>query len=187
MIIHRYLRQKPAIPKSVFLATGAIIVGDVVMGEDCSVWFNAVIRGDVNTIRIGSRTNIQDGAIIHCTLDKYATVIGDDVSIGHGAIVHGCTVHDHVLIGMGAKILDRAVIHPYAMIAAGAVVREGFEVPERTLMAGVPAKPVRSLTDDEIAMIDRIPQNYIRYAADYRTLNVLDSAVVFSSSQTSNV
>ncbi len=177
-MITQYLTKKPQIPDSVFLATGAIVVGDVVLGESCSVWFHAIVRGDVNTIRVGDRTNIQDGAIIHCTLNQYATVIGNDVSIGHGAIVHGCTIKNNVLIGMGAKILDRAIVNEYSIIAAGAVVREGYEVPEKTLMAGVPAKPVRNLTDAEISMIDRIPENYIAYAKDYADLGILETLTV---------
>jgi carbonic anhydrase/acetyltransferase-like protein (isoleucine patch superfamily) len=174
-MIAQYLSKKPKIPSSVFIAKGAWIIGDVELGEECSIWFNAVIRGDVNYIRIGRRTNIQDGAIIHVTYEKYPTVIGDDVTIGHGAILHACTIKDRVLIGMGAKILDRAVIGSYALIAAGAVVTEGYEVPERTLMAGVPAKPVRLLREDEMTKIEQSAQNYIHYANDYRLLNVIEN------------
>lgn len=173
LMITQYLEKRPLVPASVFIATGARIVGDVEFGEDCSVWFNAVVRGDVNYIRIGRRTNIQDGAIIHCTIHKYPTVIGDDVTIGHGAIVHGCTIKDRVLIGMGAKILDRSVIGCESIVAAGAVIREGFEVPEGTLMAGVPAKPIRSLTADERNRIAVYANNYIAYSNDYRKLDAL--------------
>ncbi len=169
-MITPYLSKKPVIPSSVFIAEGARILGDVELGEQCTVWFNAVIRGDVNAIRIGNRTNIQDGAIIHVTLNKYAAHIGSDVTIGHGAILHGCTVHDHVLIGMGAKVLDGAVVGPYAIIAAGALIREGYEVPEKTLMAGVPAKPVRSVTEEEMRKIERSAGIYIAYAECYRKL-----------------
>lgn len=167
-MISQYITKRPIIPESVFIAEGARIVGDVTLGEDCTVWFNAIVRGDVHSIRVGDRTNIQDGAIIHCTLNKYSVTIGSDVTIAHGAIVHGCTIHDHALIGMGAKVLDRAVVHSFSMIAAGAVVREGFEVPPRTLVAGVPAKTVRELTEEEVAMIRSIPANYIQYAKEYR-------------------
>lgn len=173
LMITHYLEKRPVIPASVFVAPGARIVGDVEFGEECSVWFNAVVRGDVNTIRIGERTNIQDGAILHVTLNRHSTTIEHDVTIGHGAILHGCTVRDHVLIGMGAKILDRAVIGRYSIIAAGAVVKEGYEVPEGTLMAGVPARPVRPVTEDERRQIDTSARNYIAYSNDYRKLDVL--------------
>ncbi len=170
-MINQYITKRPRIPSSVFIAEGARIIGDVEFGEDCTVWFNAVVRGDVHSIRIGDRTNIQDGAMIHCTLNRFSVQIGSDVTIAHGAIVHGCTIHDHVLIGMGAKILDRSVIGRFSIIGAGSVVREGTEVPDRTLMAGVPAKPIRSVTEDEIEMIKKIPLNYIEYAKDYREIN----------------
>lgn len=169
-MIESYLNCRPVIPSSVFIAPGAKIIGDVVFGEESSVWFNAVIRGDVNTIRIGQRTNIQDGAIIHVTLNRCPTVIGDEVTIGHGALVHGCTIHDRVLVGLGAKILDRAVIHSDSIIAAGALVKEGLEIPSRTLMAGIPARPIRNLTEEEVMRISRSAQNYIAYAADYRRI-----------------
>lgn len=171
VMITQYLSKKPVVPASVFIAEGAKIIGDVELGEECSVWFNAVIRGDVNYIRIGHRTNIQDGAIIHVTLNKYPTIIADEVTIGHGAILHGCTVQKHVLIGMGAKVLDRAVVNRHCIIAAGALIREGQEVPEGTLMAGVPAKPIRKVTQEEIDQIQQSIKNYIQYAADYRALN----------------
>jgi carbonic anhydrase/acetyltransferase-like protein (isoleucine patch superfamily) len=174
-MITQYLSKKPKIPSSVFMAKGAVVIGDVELGEECSVWFNAVIRGDVNYIRIGRRTNIQDGAIIHVTHEKYPTVIGDDVTIGHGAILHACTIKDRALIGMGAKVLDRAVIGSYSLIAAGAVITEGCEVPERTLMAGVPAKAIRQLTAEEMNKIEQSAQNYIRYAADYRQMKVMEN------------
>lgn len=170
-MITQYLSKKPVIPASVFIAEGAKIVGDVELGEECSVWFNAVIRGDVNFIRIGRRTNIQDSAIIHVTLNKYPTIIADEVTIGHGAILHGCTIHEHVLIGMGAKVLDRAIVNKHCIIAAGALILEGYEVPEGTMMAGVPAKPVRKVTHEEIDQIKQSIRNYIQYAADYRALN----------------
>lgn len=169
-MISSYLSKVPVIPASVFVAPGAHIIGDVEIGEDCSVWFNTVIRGDVYYIRIGSRTNIQDGAILHVTLNKHPVIMGDEITIGHGAILHGCTVHDRVLIGMGAKVLDRAVIRSNSIIAAGALVKEGYEVPENTLMAGVPAKPVRPLTPDETEKIRRSANNYIEYAKTYRRL-----------------
>jgi carbonic anhydrase/acetyltransferase-like protein (isoleucine patch superfamily) len=170
-MISQYLTKKPVLPSSVFIAPGAYIIGDVEMGEECSVWFNAVIRGDVNAIRIGKRTNIQDGAIIHVTLNTCPVTMGDEITVGHGAILHGCTVHDRVLIGMGAKVLDRAVIHSHCIIAAGALVKEGYEVPENTLLAGIPAKPIRSLTVEEIEKIERSANHYIEYAKTYCRLN----------------
>jgi carbonic anhydrase/acetyltransferase-like protein (isoleucine patch superfamily) len=173
-MIEQFLSKTPKIPTSVFVAPSAKIVGDVEMGEDCSIWFNAVLRGDVNFIRVGRRTNIQDGAIVHVTFKKNPTVIGHDVTVGHGAILHGCTVKDHVLIGMGAKVLDGSVIGRYSLIAAGAVVKEGSEVPEKTLMAGVPAKPVRNLTEDEVIAIEQSAQRYIQYAETYRKLRIID-------------
>lgn len=173
-MIEQFLSKTPKIPASVFVAPGAKIVGDVELGEDCSIWFNAVLRGDVNFIRVGRRTNIQDGAIVHVTFKKNATVIGHDVTVGHGAILHGCTVKDHVLIGMGAKVLDGSLIGRYALIAAGAVVKEGCEVPEKTLMAGVPAKPIRILTENEIGAIEQSAQRYIQYAESYRKLRIID-------------
>jgi len=179
-MINQYITKRPRIPSSVFIAEGARIVGDVELGEECTVWFNAVVRGDVHQIRIGERTNIQDGAIIHCTLNRFAVHIGSDVTIGHGAIVHGCTIRDHVLIGMGAKVLDRVVVGEFSIIGAGSVVREGMDVPDRTMMAGVPARPIRSVTDDEIEMIRKISLNYIEYARDYRDVNpvVVTSSVL---------
>ncbi len=170
-MISQYLKKKPVIPSSVFIAPGAYIIGDVELGEECSVWFNAVIRGDVNSIRIGKRTNLQDGAIIHVTLNTCPVVMGNEITVGHGAILHGCTVHDRVLIGMGAKVLDRAVIRSHCIIAAGALVTEGYEAPENTLVAGIPAKPIRSLTEEEIKKIERSANNYIEYAKTYRRLN----------------
>ena len=131
-----------------FIAPNATVIGDVIMGDECSVWFNAVVRGDVNYIRIGNRVNIQDGAIIHCTFEKNATEIGNNVSIGHSAIVHGCTIKDNVLIGMGAIIMDRCVINSNTVIAAGAVVLEGTVVESNSIYAGVPAKKVKEISKD---------------------------------------
>ena len=173
-MIEQFLSKTPKIPASVFVAPGAKIVGDVELREDCSIWFTVLLRGDVNFIRVGRRTNIQDGAIVHVTFKKNATVIGHDVTVGHGAILHGCTVKDHVLIGMGAKVLDGSLIGRYALIAAGAVVKEGCEVPEKTLMAGVPAKPIRILTENEIGAIEQSAQRYIQYAESYRKLRIID-------------
>jgi carbonic anhydrase/acetyltransferase-like protein (isoleucine patch superfamily) len=155
-----------------FIAPNATIVGDVVMGSDCSVWFNAVLRGDVNSIRIGDKVNIQDGAVIHCTFKRSETVIGNNVSIGHNAIVHGCTVHDNVLIGMGAIVMDKAVVHSNTIIAAGAVVLEGTVCEAGSVYAGVPAKKVKDIEKDKIeGEINRIANNYLRYSQWFSKVN----------------
>ncbi len=158
----------PKIHPSVFVADGAHIIGDVVIGKDSSVWFNAVIRGDVNFIRIGERTNIQDSSVLHVTHDRYPLNIGSNVTVGHAAVVHAATVLDFSLIGMGAIVLDNARIGPYALVAAGAVVVGNSVVPEGTLAAGIPAKVVRSLTDEERRSLVESAQNYVDYVATYR-------------------
>jgi carbonic anhydrase/acetyltransferase-like protein (isoleucine patch superfamily) len=158
----------PRIHPSVFIASGARIIGDVEIGEAASVWFNVVIRGDVHFIRIGRRTNIQDLTMCHVTHKRHPLVIGDDVTVGHSAVLHGCTVEDRVLIGMGAKVLDRAVVGSNSLVGAGSVVREGFQVPEGTLVAGVPARVVRELNDDERAMVAQGAINYESYVARFR-------------------
>ena len=155
----------PLFGNNCFIAPNATIVGDVVMGDDCSIWFNTVVRGDVNSIRIGNKVNIQDGAVIHCTYKRSKTIVGNNVSIGHNAIVHGCAIHDNVLIGMGAIIMDMAVVHSNTIIAAGAVVLEGTICEGASIYAGVPAKKVKEISEELISgEIDRIANNYIRYA-----------------------
>jgi carbonic anhydrase/acetyltransferase-like protein (isoleucine patch superfamily) len=159
----------PIIPDNCFVAPNATIVGDVVMGDECSVWFNAVVRGDVNSIRMGNKVNIQDGACIHCTYLKTQTVLGNNVSIGHNAIVHGCTVEDNVLIGMGAIVMDRVHIGKNSIIAAGAVVLEGTIVPEGCIFAGVPAKKVKDISQELISgEIERIANNYTMYSSWFK-------------------
>lgn len=159
----------PSMGSDCFLAETAVVIGDVVMGEQCSVWYNAVVRGDVNSIRIGHRANIQDGAVLHCTYQRTTLTIGDDVSIGHNAIVHGCTVKDKVLIGMGAIVMDNAVIGEGSVIAAGAVILEGTVVPPGSLMAGVPAKRIRDVGEDlSKNEIERIARNYLMYAGWFK-------------------
>lgn len=158
----------PRIHPSVFIAAGARIIGDVEIGEGSSVWFNVVIRGDVHYIRIGTRTNIQDLVMCHVTNKRFALTVGDDVTVGHSAVLHGATIHDRVLIGMGAKVLDGAIVGRESLVAAGAVVREGFTVPEGTLAAGVPARVIRELTDEERAAVARGAVNYEGYVARYR-------------------
>jgi len=152
-----------------FIAENATIVGDVIMGDQCSVWFNAVIRGDVNAIRIGNKVNIQDGAVIHCTYEQSQTHIGDEVSIGHNAIVHGCKIHDRVLIGMGAIVMDEVVVHSNTIIAAGAVVLENTICEANSIYAGVPAKKVKDISKDvSEGEIQRIAQNYVKYSSWFR-------------------
>lgn len=151
-----------------FLAENATLIGDVKTGEYCSFWFRSVVRGDVNSIRIGDHVNVQDGAIIHCTYERTQTLIGNEVSIGHNAIVHGCEVKDRVLIGMGSIVMDRAVIGEHSIIAAGAVVTEGTEVPAGSVFAGVPAKKVKELDEEKFRdEVERIAKNYSFYASWY--------------------
>lgn len=154
----------PTIEKTCFLAENSTIVGDVTIGKHCSVWFNAVIRGDVNFIKIGDNTNIQDGAVIHCTYLKAGTTIGNNVSIGHNALVHGCILQDHVLIGMGAIVMDHAVVEEFCIIAAGAIVLENTRCESGFLYAGVPAKKVKALTNDQITLLKKLPENYKMYS-----------------------
>lgn len=159
----------PRFGSECFIAPNATVVGDVVMGDECSVWFNAVVRGDVNSIRIGNRVNIQDGAVIHCTYLKADTVIGDSVSIGHNAIVHGCRLEDFVLVGMGAIVMDRAVVGDHSIIAAGAVVTEGTVVEPGSIYAGVPAKRIKSVPPELVdGEIRRIANNYLMYSGWFR-------------------
>lgn len=155
----------PAFGKNIYLAETAIVIGDVIMGDDCSVWFNAVVRGDVNWIRIGNKVNIQDGAIIHCTYEKAPTTIGNNVSIGHNAIVHGCTLEDNVLVGMGAIVMDHCVVEKNSLIAAGSVVLENTRVESGTIYAGVPAKKVKEISPEHFAQLNmRIANNYLMYS-----------------------
>lgn len=159
----------PMFGKDCFLAENSTVVGDVVMGDNCSIWFNAVVRGDVNSIRFGDRVNIQDGAVIHCTYQKVATTLGNDVSVGHNALVHGCTIHDNVLIGMGSIVMDGAVIHSHSIIAAGAVVLEDTVVESYAIYAGMPARKVKSL-EPHVAetMMRKVAENYVMYSGWFR-------------------
>jgi len=164
--------KHPQFGKNCFVAPNATIVGDVIMGDDCSIWFNAVVRGDVHYIRIGNKVNVQDGAVIHCTYQKNPTNIGNNVSIGHNAIVHGCTVRDNVLIGMGAVVMDRCDIQSNTIIAAGSVVLEGTVVEEGSIYAGVPAKKVKDIDKNMIhGEIDRIANNYLKYSSWFSEFN----------------
>lgn len=161
--------KSPEIPEDCYVAPNATIVGEVKMGNACSVWFNAVIRGDVHSIEMGNKVNVQDGAIIHCTYQKHPTKIGNNVSIGHNAIVHGCTIHDNVLIGMGAIVMDNCVVESNSIIAAGAVVTQNTRVESGSIYAGVPAKKVKEINQSDFAgEIDRISTNYVMYSSWFK-------------------
>jgi carbonic anhydrase/acetyltransferase-like protein (isoleucine patch superfamily) len=160
--------MEPAWGKDCFIAPNATIVGDVVMGDNCSVWFNAVIRGDVHYIKIGNNTNIQDGAVIHATYQYAPTNIGNNVSIGHNALVHGCTLKDNVLIGMGAIVMDHCIVEEYVIIAAGSVVLEKTICESGFMYAGTPAKKIKPLTPEQKEMLDRLPNNYIMYSGWFK-------------------
>ena len=159
----------PQIPEDCYLAENATVVGDVTFGSSCSVWFNAVVRGDVHSITIGNKVNIQDGAVIHCTYQKHPTIIGNNVSIGHKAIVHGCTVQDNVLIGMGAIVMDNCVIESNSIVAAGSVVTQNTRVESGTIYAGIPAKKVKDINASDFAgEIERISNNYVMYSSWFK-------------------
>ena len=161
--------KTPEFGNDCYIAENATVVGDVIMGDNCSIWFNAVVRGDVNLIRIGNKVNIQDGACIHCTYEKASTTIGNNVSIGHHAIIHGCTLKDNVLIGMGAIVMDKAIIGSNSIIAAGSVVLENTTVEPGSVYAGVPARKVKDINPEQIkGEIDRIANNYVMYSGWYK-------------------
>lgn len=160
---------KPTFGTGCYIAPNATIAGDVVMGDDCSIWFNSVIRGDVNSIRMGKKVNVQDGAVIHCTYLKASTTIGNNVSIGHNAIVHGCVIYDNVLVGMGAIVMDNAKIGSNSIIAAGAIVLENTIVEPGSVYAGVPARKVKDIAEEMISgEINRIADNYVMYSSWYK-------------------
>lgn len=168
-IVRELLGKTPKIGDNTWLAETATVIGDVEMGKDCSVWYNAVIRGDVNSIKIGDRVNIQDNAMVHCTYQKSPTTIGNNVSIGHNAIVHGCTLRDNVLIGMGAIVMDDCVVNSNSIVAAGAVVTANTTIAEGEIWAGVPAKKVKDVSQQLIeGEIERIANNYIKYSSWYK-------------------
>ncbi|TKJ40328.1 gamma carbonic anhydrase family protein [candidate division LCP-89 bacterium B3_LCP] len=163
-----YLDKTPILGKDVFIADNASIVGDVVIGDRSSVWFQAVLRGDLMPVRVGEDTNIQDGSILHVTHDQWPCIVGSRVTIGHGAIIHACTVEDECLIGMGAIILDDAVVETHSLVAAGSVVRPGFRVPSGQLVAGNPANIKRALSEREIQGIHFSVQEYLRLSKEFR-------------------
>ncbi len=153
-----------------FVAENATLIGDLMLGDQCSVWYQAVIRADVNAIRIGNRVNIQDGAVIHATYEKAGTTIGDDVSIGHNAIVHGCTLKDSVLVGMGSIIMDNCIVESNSIIAAGSVVTQNTHVPEGTIFAGIPARKIKDIDPKlQKGEIERIAKNYLIYSSWFKT------------------
>lgn len=161
--------KSPQIPEDCYIAENATIVGEVTMGNQCSVWFNAVIRGDVHYIKMGNKVNVQDGAVIHATYQKSPTTIGNNVSIGHNAIVHGCTIHDNVLIGMASIVMDDCVVESNSIIAAGAVVTQNTRVEAGSIYAGVPAKKVKDISKELISgEIDRIANNYVKYSSWFK-------------------
>ena len=169
MIIKTIKGKSPKIPENCFIAENATFIGDVTLGEECSIWYNAVIRGDVHFISIGNKVNVQDGAIIHCTYQKHPTLIGNNVSIGHNAIVHGCTINDNVLIGMGSIVMDNCEIGSNSIIAAGAVVTQNTVVESGSIYAGVPAKKVKDIDQSDFAgEIERISNNYVMYSSWYK-------------------
>lgn len=161
--------ESPVFGEDCYFAENATIVGKVSMGNQCSVWFNAVVRGDVNSITMGNKVNIQDGAVIHCTYQKAATIIGNNVSVGHNALVHGCTIHDNVLIGMGSIVMDNCVVESNSIIAAGAVLLEGTHVESGSVYAGVPAKKVKQIGKELFeGEVQRIANNYVMYASWFK-------------------
>tara|TARA_R110000744_G_scaffold40414_2_gene91672 strand:- start:11 stop:526 length:516 start_codon:yes stop_codon:yes gene_type:complete len=161
--------KEPVIGDDCFIAENATIVGEVIMGDQCSVWFNAVLRGDVHFIKMGDKVNVQDGVVIHCTYKKSPTTIGDNVSIGHNAIVHGCTIHDNVLIGMGSIIMDDCIVESNSIIAAGAVLTKGTHVPSGTIFAGMPAKKIKDISPElSSGEINRIAEAYTMYSGWFK-------------------
>lgn len=162
-----YKDKFPETGSNVFIAETAVIIGDVLLQDESNVWFNTVIRGDVHYIRIGKRTNVQDNCTLHVTHNKYPLIIGDDVTIGHNAVVHACTLRDNILVGMGAIILDNAFVNSNVIVAAGSVVLENFQIPEGVLVAGVPAKIVREISTEEIQKIKQSALNYVKYSKTY--------------------
>jgi carbonic anhydrase/acetyltransferase-like protein (isoleucine patch superfamily) len=166
-IVRPFGEKSPSVHASAFVAPGAVVVGDVEVGERASIWFGCVLRGDVNSIRIGARTNVQDLTTIHVTSRTHPTVVGDEVTIGHRVVLHGCTVKDRCLVGIGSVVMDGAVVGPEAVVGAGALVPPGMVVPPRTLVMGSPAKVKRDLAPEEIEALRRSAENYVEYAARY--------------------
>jgi len=169
MIIKKLNGKEPQFGNDCFIAENAVLVGDIAMGNQCSIWYNAVLRGDVHYIKMGYKVNVQDGAVVHCTYQKSPTNIGNNVSIGHNAIVHGCTIHDNVLVGMGSIIMDDCVVESNSIIAAGSVVTKGTIVESGSIYAGTPAKKIKDISQELISgEINRIADNYVKYSSWYK-------------------
>ncbi len=169
MLIKTVNGKTPIIPDDCYVAENATIVGDVTFGKQCSVWFNAVVRGDVHFITIGNKVNIQDGAVIHCTYKKHPTIIGNNVSIGHNAMLHGCTIHDNVLIGMGAIVMDNCIVESNSIVAAGSVVTQNTIIKSGSIYAGIPAIKIKDINQSDFAgEIERISNNYVMYSSWYK-------------------
>lgn len=166
-IVQPYKGVFPKIHPSVYLSENVYVIGDVEIGEDSSVWFGSVVRGDVNYIRIGKRTNIQDNSVVHVTHDTYPTIIGDNVTVGHRVILHGCTLGNNILVGMGAIVMDGVEIEDYVLVGAGALITPNKKIPSGVLVAGVPAKIIRDLKEEEIKLIEESAENYVRYKNEY--------------------
>ena len=170
MIFKTINGKTPQIGEDCYIAENATIVGEVTMGDQCSIWFNAVLRGDVHYIKMGDKVNVQDGAVVHCTYKKSPTTIGNNVSIGHNATVHGCTIKDNVLIGMGSIVMDDCIVESHSIVAAGAVLAKGTHVPEGTIFAGVPAKKIKDISPElSSGEIDRIAESYVMYSGWFKT------------------
>lgn len=168
-MLRPYRGVQPNVASSAWIDESAQVIGDVTIDEESSVWMNTVVRGDVHHIRIGRRTNLQDGTVVHVMRDQFPAVIGDEVTVGHGAILHGCTIHDRVLVGMGAIVLNGVEIHSDCIVAAGSLLVEGVTIPARSLVMGSPAQVKRPLTDAEVASVRDYASRYVRYRLDYMT------------------
>jgi carbonic anhydrase/acetyltransferase-like protein (isoleucine patch superfamily) len=171
-VIVEFRGKSPSLAADVYLAPGAVVIGDVEIGPGASVWFHAVVRGDVERVRIGARTNVQDNATVHVTRDRWPAILGCGVTIAHAAVVHGCTVGDHALIGIGAIVLDGAQVGTECLVGAGALVTPGTKIPPRSLVLGSPARAVRQLRADEITRLHESADSYVGYAREYRTAGV---------------
>lgn len=167
MIVRPYLDHTPSIGRNVFVAETAVVIGDVVLEDDVSIWYGTVVRGDVNAIRIGARSNVQDNCTIHVTRDRFATTLHEEVTVGHGVVLHGCVVEAGSLVGIGARVLDGAVVGEKSLIGAGALVTPGTKIPPRSLVLGAPARVVRSLDEAEIADLEHFWRNYLEYKTNY--------------------
>ena len=168
-IIRTLLGKTPQIGDGSFLAETATVIGDVTMGENCSIWYNAVIRGDVNFIKIGSKVNVQDNVMLHCTFEKFPLIIGDNVSIGHNAIVHGCTIKDNVLIGMGAVVMDDCTVESNSIVGAGSVVTQGTHIKSGEVWGGIPARKIKDISSELLeGEVNRIANNYVKYSGWYK-------------------